>query len=77
MDTQSQNQKKSSPKQVPQTSAPRSVSRSSSMHVEDGKERSVTEANSKPQGKGNCNSSYSIDRWLSQKPSDESWYFGK
>ena len=74
MDAQRQNTKKSSSKQVPKTSAPRSVSRSSSMQVEDGREASITETSSKSQGKGNCDSSYSMDRWLSQKPSKEPWH---
>jgi hypothetical protein len=74
MDAQRQTTKKSSSKQVPKTSAPRSVSRSSSMQVEDGREASITETSSKSQGKGNCDSSYSMDRWLSQKPSEEPWH---
>jgi hypothetical protein len=74
MDAQRQNTKKSSSKKVPKTPAPRSVSRSSSMQVEDGREVSTTETSSKSQGKGNCDSSYSMDRWLSQKPSEEPWH---
>jgi hypothetical protein len=77
MDTQRQPPKTSSPKPVPKMPAPRSVSRSSSMQVEDGKERSAAETSQKSQGKGTYNSSYSMDRWLSQKPSEEPWYSGK
>jgi hypothetical protein len=74
MDAQRQTTKKSSSKQVPETFAPRSVSRSSSMQVEDGREVATTEASSESQGKGDCDSSYSMDRWLSQKPSEEPWH---
>lgn len=74
MDAQRQNTKKSSSKKVPKTPAPRSVSRSSSMQVEEGREVSTTETSSESQGKGNCDSSYGITRWLSQKPSEEPWH---
>jgi len=74
MDTQRQNPKTSSPKQVQQTSAQRPVSRSSSMQVEDGNEPCVAETSLKAQDKGACNSSYSMDRWLSQKPREEPWH---
>jgi hypothetical protein len=74
MTTQRQTPKKSSSKQIPPNSAPRSVSRSSSMQVEDGNERSVAETSSKPQDEKAFDSSYSMDRWLSQKPSEEPWH---
>jgi hypothetical protein len=74
MDAQRQTAKKSSSRKVPETSAPRLVSRSSSMQVEDGREVSTTETSSESQGKGDCDSLYNIDRWLSQKPSEEPWH---
>jgi hypothetical protein len=75
MDTQRQPTNTGFPKQVPPASAQRSVSRSSSMLVEDGKERDIAKASSKPQSKEICN--YSMDRWLNQKPSEEPWYSGR
>jgi hypothetical protein len=74
MDAQRQTLKTSSSKQVSKTSAPRSVSRSPSMQVEDGREVSTTEISSKSQGKETYDSSYSMDRWLSQKPSEEPYH---
>jgi hypothetical protein len=44
------------------------------MQVEDGKKRSVEETSSQWQAKGSYNSSYSMHRWLSQKPSEEPWH---
>ena len=78
MQTKAPNLKTGPSKQVAQTSARRSVFRSSSMQVEDGNEkRPGTETSSKSCDKWPSNGSYNMERWLSQKPSEESWYSGK
>lgn len=56
------------------TDATRPASRSSSMQAESGGKQEENESGSKPDAKGPGNMSYSMDRWLSQKSSEEQWH---
>jgi hypothetical protein len=50
-------------------------SRSSSMQADAGDtEQQTAVANFKPTAKRPSDMSYSMDRWLNQKPSEESWH---
>jgi hypothetical protein len=51
----------------------RPASRSSSMQAETGSARQTIFANVKPSAKGPSDLTYSMQRWLDEKPSDEPW----
>jgi hypothetical protein len=74
MDSQQQSTFQAATKRSTNDPAPLSGSRTSSMQAETGSKQHMPIEIPKPSAKAFSDLSYSMNRWLDQKPSEEPWH---